>query len=262
MSIYLIYLAVGAFAGLLAGLFGVGGGLIIVAALVVAFKSLGVAPEVLVHLAVGTSLATIIPTSISSSYAHHQKKGVLWGWFKFIAAGMVLGSFLGAYMASKMPGLALQKVIGVFVLLVAAQMLLKLQPKPRPKAPSTGVLACAGGIIGWASAIFGIGGGTLSVPFLVWCGAAMRQAAGTSAALGFPIAVFGALGYLVNGYNLPLLPEHSVGYIYLPALIGITLASVPTARVGAKLAHFLPELLLKRLFALMLILVGLNLIFF
>lgn len=262
MSIYLIYLAVGAFAGLLAGLFGVGGGLIIVAALVMAFKSLGVSPDVLVHLAVGTSLATIIPTSISSSYAHHQKQGVLWSWFKFIAIGMIAGSFFGAYMASKMSGFALQKIIGIFVLLVAAQMILKLQPSPRKKVPAKGVLVSAGGIIGWASAIFGIGGGTLSVPFLVWCGAAMRQAAGTSAALGFPIAVFGAFGYLVNGYNQPFLPSHSLGYIYLPALIGITLASVPTARLGAKLAHYLPELVLKRLFALMLVLVGLNLIFF
>lgn len=262
MSIYLIYLAVGVVAGLLAGLFGVGGGLIIVAALVMAFKSLGVAPEVLVHLAVGTSLATIIPTSLSSSYTHHQKKGVLWGWFKFIAVGMIAGSLLGAWLASQMPGLALQKVIGVFVLLVAAQMVLKLQPKPREVEPETKLLVGAGGVIGWASAIFGIGGGTLSVPFLVWCGAAMRQAAGTSAALGFPIAVFGALGYLINGWNVDLLPEHSLGYVYLPALLGITLASVPAARVGAKLAHFLPELVLKRLFALMLVLVGLNLIFF
>lgn len=262
MSIYLIYLAVGAFAGLLAGLFGVGGGLIIVAALVVAFKSLGISPDVLVHLAVGTSLATIIPTSLSSSYTHHQKKGVLWSWFKFIAVGMILGSFFGAYIASKITGFALQKIIGVFVLLVSAQMILKLQPKPRQKAPSNGVLVGAGGVIGWASAIFGIGGGTLSVPFLVWSGAAMRQAAGTSAALGFPIAVFGAFGYLVNGYNQPFLPDYSIGYIYLPALIGITLASVPTARLGAKLAHFLPELVLKRLFVLMMILVGLNLVFF
>lgn len=262
MGIYLIYLAIGAFAGFLAGLFGVGGGLIIVAALVMAFKSLGMAPDVLVHLAVGTSLATIIPTSISSSYAHHQKQGVIWSWFKFIAVGMVLGSLAGAYMASKMSGVALQKIIGTFVLVVAVQMLLKLQPKPRQQAPSKGVLAGAGGVIGWASAIFGIGGGTLSVPFLVWCGAAMRQAAGTSAALGFPIALFGASGYLVSGYNQPFLPSHSLGYIYLPALIGITLASVPTARLGAKLAHYLPELVLKRLFALMLVLVGLNLIFF
>ncbi|GLR63638.1 sulfite exporter TauE/SafE family protein [Marinospirillum insulare] len=260
--VYLTYLVLGAAAGFLAGLFGIGGGLIIVAVLVMAFTALGFSPDVLVHLAVGTSLATIIPTSLSSSLAHHKKQAVKWGWVKFITLGLGVGALIGAWTASLLSGLALQAIIGVFVMLVSIQMVLKFQPKPKEGEPASLVLTTAGGVIGWASTIFGIGGGTLSVPFLIWCNAPMRQAVGTSAALGFPIALFGTLGYLWAGWQHSSLPELATGYIYWPALIGISLASVPFARVGAKLAHFLPELLLKRLFALLLFLVGLKLLLF
>lgn len=262
MVVYLTYLVLGAVAGLLAGLFGIGGGLIIVSVLVITFSALGVSQEVLVHLAVGTSLATIIPTSLSSSFTHHKKQGVKWAWVKLITLGLAGGAFVGAWTASLLSGLALQAIIGVFVMLVAVQMVLKLQPKPKESEPRAGLLISAGGVIGWASTIFGIGGGTLSVPFLTWCNAGMRQAVGTSAALGFPIAVFGALGYLWAGWQHPNLPDLSSGYIYWPAFIGISIASVPFARVGVRLAHFLPELLLKRLFAAMLFLVGLKLLLF
>lgn len=258
--VYLTYLILGAAAGFMAGLFGVGGGLIIVAVLISAFTALDFAPNVLVHLAVGTSLATIIPTSISSALAHHRKQGVRWDWVKKIALGIALGALIGAYTASLLSGLALQSIIGVFVICVAIQMIFKWQPKPRPQDPSTPTLVVAGSFIGWASSIFGIGGGTLSVPFLTWCNAGMRQAVGTSAALGFPIAVFGTLGYLWAGWNEPNLPPLASGFIYWPALIGIAVTSVPFARIGAKLAHFLPELVLKRLFALLLFSVGLNLL--
>lgn len=260
--VYLTYLILGAAAGFLAGLFGIGGGLIIVSVLVIAFTALGFSQEVLVHLAVGTSLATIIPTSISSSLAHHKKQAVKWSWVKIITLGLALGAVLGAWTASLLSGLALQAVIGVFVISVAIQMLLKLQPKPRLAEPHPLVLTSAGGFIGWASTIFGIGGGTLSVPFLVWCNANMRQAVGTSAALGFPIALFGALGNIWAGWQHPDLPELATGYVYWPAFLGISLASVPFAKLGARLAHFLPELLLKRLFALLLIVVGLKLLLF
>lgn len=254
--IYLTYLLVGALAGFLAGLFGIGGGVIIVAVLITTFTSMGFDPEVLVHLAVGTSLATIVPTSISSALAHHRKQAVKWNWAKKITLGLMLGALLGAWTASLMAGVSLQAVIGVFVILVAIQMIIKWQPKPREQEPSNPVLVGAGSIIGWASSIFGIGGGTLSVPFLIWCKASMRQAVGTSAALGFPIALFGTLGYIWAGWRNPLLPDLASGFVYWPALLGIVIASVPAARLGAKLAHFLPELLLKRLFALLLILVG------
>jgi uncharacterized protein len=258
LTLFLIYLLLGAGAGLLAGLFGIGGGLVIVPVLILTFQALGFPLEILVHLAVGTSLATIIPTSISSTLTHHRKGGVNWHWFRLIAPGIVLGALLGAWTASLLSGLALQNIIGTFVLLVAVQMAFNLKPAPGRGQPPTPVMAAAGGLIGWASAIFGIGGGTLSVPFLTWCNAVMRQAVGTSAALGFPIAVFGALGNLWAGWQHPELPDWATGYIYWPAFAGIVLASVPFARLGAKLAHFLPELLLKRLFALLLLLVGLR----
>ncbi|WP_114417252.1 sulfite exporter TauE/SafE family protein [Marinospirillum perlucidum] len=252
----LIYLLLGAGAGLLAGLFGIGGGLVIVPVLVLTFAALGFPAEILVHLAVGTSLATIVPTSISSTWSHHQKGGVSWHWFRLMAPGILLGALLGAWTASLLSGLALQKIIGIFVLLVAIKMGLNLNPRPGQAEVKAPLMTLAGAVIGWASAIFGIGGGTLTVPFLTWCKAAMRKAVGTSASLGLPIAVFGALGNLWTGWEHPQLPEGAWGFVYWPAFLGIVLMSVPFARLGAKLAHYLPEKLLKRLFALLLLVVG------
>lgn len=254
----LIYLLLGAGAGLLAGLFGIGGGLVIVPVLVLTFQALEFPQEILVHLAVGTSLATIIPTSVSSTWSHHQKGGVSWHWFQLMAPGILLGALLGAWTASLLSGLALQQIIGTFVLLVAVKMALNLNPPAGAGNLKGPGMATAGGVIGWASAIFGIGGGTLSVPFLTWCRAAMHKAVGTSAALGLPIAIFGALGNLWTGWAHPLLPSGATGYIYWPAFVGIVLMSVPFARLGAQLAHRLPEKLLKKLFALLLFVVGLR----
>ncbi|SFC39533.1 hypothetical protein SAMN05660443_2502 [Marinospirillum celere] len=256
MLTLVIYLLLGAGAGLLAGLFGIGGGLIIVPVLVLTFTALGFPAEILVHLAVGTSLATIIPTSISSTWSHHQRGGVSWHWFKLMAPGILLGALLGAWTASLLSGLALQKIIGVFVLLVAVKMAFNLNPPAGTANLSAPGMSVAGGVIGWASAIFGIGGGTLSVPFLTWCKAAMHKAVGTSAALGLPIAIFGALGNLWTGWGHPQLPSGASGFIFWPAFIGIVLMSVPFARLGARLAHQLPEKLLKKLFALLLLVVG------
>lgn len=254
--IVLIYLLLGAGAGLLAGLFGIGGGLVIVPILILTFAAMGFPAETLVHLAVGTSLATIVPTSLSSTWSHHQKGGVSWHWFRLMAPGILLGALLGAWTASLLSGLALQQIIGVFVLLVAIKMAFNLKPKAGVAEIQPSLMTAAGGVIGWASAIFGIGGGTLSVPFLNWCKAAMHKAVGTSAALGLPIALFGALGNLWTGWDNPQLPEGSWGYIYWPAFLGIVLMSVPFARLGAQLAHRLPEKLLRKLFALLLLLVG------
>ncbi|MFK7159652.1 sulfite exporter TauE/SafE family protein [Marinospirillum sp. MEB164] len=260
--IFLIYLGLGAFAGLLAGLFGIGGGLIIVPVLVVAFTWLGFSTEILVHLAVGTSLATIIPTSISSTWSHHQKASVDWSIFSVLAPAILCGALLGAWTASLLSAALLQGVLGVFVLLVAAKMAFKLDPPAREQPVPPWVLLPAGGIIGWASAIFGIGGGTLSVPFLSWCRLNMRLAVGTSAALGLPIALFGALGNLWTGWQQPDLPAAASGFIYWPAFLGIVLMSVPFARLGARLAHYLPEARLKQLFALLLFCVGIKFLFF
>ena len=256
---FVIYLALGAAVGVLAGLFGVGGGTIIVPALVFSFTAMGVDSEVMTHLAVGTSLATIAFTSINSTLAHHRKLAVMWNVVGWMTIGLLVGVFIGSFTAAGLKGEHLQKIIGVFALIIAGQMALDLKPKAEKPLPGKGSLVAAGGVIGWASAIFGIGGGSLTVPFLTWRSVEMPRAVATSAACGLPIAVFGAVGFIINGQaKAELLPDWSFGFVYLPALIGISATSMIFARVGARLAHSLPPRVLKRLFAGLLFLVGLN----
>ncbi|OOV87070.1 sulfite exporter TauE/SafE family protein [Oceanospirillum linum] len=258
MVTLLMYVALGGVAGTLAGLFGIGGGLVIVPVLVFSFAAQGISPEVLTHLAVGTSLATIVVTSVSSVKAHHGKGAVRWDWFTGIAIGIVFGTVLGVKTAGMMSGELLQKVIGVFALLIAVQMGFGLKPKPGRTIPGRPGLIGAGGFIGWASAIFGIGGGSLTVPFLSWCNVKMQTAVATSAAVGLPIAIVGALANIEEGWGHPLLPEYATGYVYWPAFIGIVSTSVIFAKVGAKLAHSLPSDTLKRIFAVLLLLIGIR----
>jgi uncharacterized membrane protein YfcA len=253
---FLLYLGLGACAGVLAGLFGVGGGLIIVPVLVFSFTAQGLAPEVLTHLAVGTSLATIVFTSINSIREHHRRGAVRWPIFVWLSLGIAVGGVLGALTASSLQGPLLQKIIGVFALCMAIQMGFDLRPKAGREIPGKPGLTVAGGVIGWASSIFGIGGGSLTVPFLAWNSLPMQQAVATSAACGLPIALIGALSFMVLGWNAEHLPEWSVGYVYLPAMVGIALTSMVFARFGVVLAHRLSPKLLKRLFALLLVSVG------
>lgn len=253
---FLLYLALGACAGVLAGLFGVGGGIIIVPVLVFSFTLQGFDSEVLTHLAVGTSLATIVFTSIQSVRAHHRMGAVRWPVFAWMTVGILIGAGFGALTASYIAGPNLQKIIGVFAILVAIQMALDLKPKSSRGVPGKPGLTAAGVVIGWASAIFGIGGGSLTVPFLTWRSLTMQQAVATSSACGFPIAVASAISFMILGWHDPLLPPHSLGFVYLPALIGIAVTSMFFARFGARLAHKLSPRVLKRLFALLLVVVG------
>ncbi len=253
---FLLYLALGACAGVLAGLFGVGGGIIIVPVLVFSFTLQGFDSEVLTHLAVGTSLATIVFTSIQSVRAHHRMGAVRWPVFAWMTVGILIGAGFGALTASYIAGPNLQKIIGVFAILVAIQMALDLKPKASRGVPGKPGLTAAGVVIGWASAIFGIGGGSLTVPFLTWRSLTMQQAVATSSACGFPIAVASAISFMILGWHDPLLPPHSLGFVYLPALIGIAVTSMFFARFGARLAHKLSPRVLKRLFALLLVVVG------
>ena len=255
---YLWFLLAGAFAGTCAGLFGVGGGLIIVPVLVFSFAAQGFAPEVLTHLAVGTSLATIIFTSINAVLEHQRKGAVLWPVFAWMTLGILLGAGLGSLTAAAIQGPLLQKIIGVFAIVIAIQMGLELKPKAGRAVPGKLGLTAAGGVIGWASAIFGIGGGSLTVPFLTWRSVSMQQAVATSAACGLPIAAASALSFMLIGWGEPQLPEWSAGFVYLPAMAGIAITSMFFARFGARLAHKLSPRLLKRLFALLLLCVGVN----
>lgn len=255
---FLLYLLLGAAAGVLAGLFGVGGGLIIVPVLVYSFQAQGFAPEVLTHMAVGTSLATIAFTSINSIRAHQRRGAVRWEIVRWLTLGILGGSVLGGLTASWLHGDLLQKVIGVFAISMAAQMTFNLQPKASGGVPGKAGLGVAGTLIGWASAIIGIGGGSLTVPFLSWRSVPMQQAVATSAACGLPIAVASALSFIWLGQGEAQLPNWSLGFVYLPAVLGIAATSMFFARFGAQLAHKLSPLLLKRLFALQLLGVGLN----
>lgn len=255
---FLLYLLLGAAAGVLAGLFGVGGGIIIVPVLVLSFTAQGIDPAVLTHLAVGTSLATIVFTSINSVLEHQRKGAVLWPVFTWMTLGILLGAGLGSLTAAAIQGPLLQKIIGVFAIVIAIQMGLELKPKAGRAVPGKLGLTAAGGVIGWASAIFGIGGGSLTVPFLTWRSVSMQQAVATSAACGLPIAAASALSFMVIGWGEPQLPEWSAGFVYLPAMAGIAITSMFFARFGARLAHKLSPRLLKRLFALLLLCVGVN----
>ena len=255
---FALYVLLGACAGVLAGLFGVGGGIIIVPVLVFSFTLQGFEPSVLTHLAVGTSLATIVFTSINAIIEHHRRGAVQWPIFVWMTVGILVGAGIGAKTASLIQGPMLQKIIGVFALLVAVQMALDLKPKASRGVPGKPGLTLAGVVVGWASAIFGIGGGSLTVPLLTWRSLPMQQAVATSSACGLPIALASAVSFMILGWHDPQLPEHSLGFVYLPALVGIAATSMFFARYGARLAHKLSPRLLKRLFAALLFSVGLS----
>jgi hypothetical protein len=175
-----------------------------------------------------------------------------------MSLGILLGAGVGALTAAAINGPQLQKLIGVFALVIAIQMAFGLQPRASAPVPGKLGLTAAGGVIGWASAIFGIGGGSLTVPFLSWRSVPIRQAVATSSACGFPIAAASALSFMLIGWHNPQLPDLTLGFIYLPAMVGIAFTSMFSARLGARLAHRLSPRLLKRLFALLLVVVGLN----
>ena len=254
----IIYLLIGAIAGFTAGLFGVGGGLIIVPILYIVFTQLNYDPSVLMHMSVGTSLATIIVTSISSVSAHHKKGAVMWSVFRNLAPGLVVGAFVGAGIADFLSGQGLQLLIGAFALWVAFKMFrgANVAVAPSHHLPSTPMQVMAGGGIGIASAIFGIGGGSLTVRYLSRYGVVMQKAVATSAACGLPIAIAGALGFIWFGKQAEVAVPNTIGYIHIYAFIGISVMSFITAKVGAKVAHRLSPAMLKKCFACLLTTVG------
>lgn len=243
------YVGLGLFAGFFAGLLGVGGGGIMVPVLTMLFTAQGLPHEHVVHLALGTSMATIVFASVSSLRAHHRHGAVLWPVVKAIAPGIVLGTLLGAQLAALLPTKSLAIFFSVFMAYVSLQMIANVKPKPSRTLPGAGGMFAAGAGIGGISALVAIGGGSLSVPFLTWCNVKVHQAIGTSAAIGFPIALAGTAGYLIGGHGNAGMPAGSIGFIHLPALLGTVLPSVLMAPVGARLAHRLPVAVLKKIFA-------------
>ncbi|VFQ43753.1 sulfite exporter TauE/SafE family protein [Desulfoluna butyratoxydans] len=256
LTSFMIYAVVGAIAGVLAGLLGIGGGLVIVPMLVFSFTLQHIPQELMMHLALGTSLASIIFTSVSSFRAHHKRGAVRWDVFKRITPGIIVGTLAGSCVASTLPTHILKGIFVAFLYYVATQMILGKKPAASRQLPRTAGIFGAGGVIGSFSSLVGIGGGTLSVPFLTWCNIPVHHAIGTSSAIGLPIALAGAFGYILNGLGTPDLPDLSLGFVYLPALFGTICFSVLTAPVGAKLAHSLPVDKLKRIFAILLYVVA------
>lgn len=253
-----IYLAIGLIAGFVAGLLGVGGGLILVPVLSWVYVHEGFPAAFNIHMALGTSLGTIVFTSVSSLRAHHGHGAVRWDVVRRITPGIVLGTLAGGLAAAWLPDLGLRLFFTLFLFYAATQMLLGLKPKAHRQLPGWTGMTAAGGVIGLVSSWVGIGGGTLSVPFLAWCNVRFQEAIGTSAAIGLPIALAGAAGYALSGQAVRDLPDWSLGFIYLPALSAIAVMSVLAAPWGAQLTHRLPVARLRRIFAGLLYLLGLH----
>ncbi|WP_156309775.1 sulfite exporter TauE/SafE family protein [Vibrio nereis] len=246
----------GGFVGIMAGLLGIGGGLIVVPALILLLPMAGIDPQISMQIALATSLASIIVTSGSSAFNHFKLGNVDIFVVKWLMPGVVIGGFLGANVADWIPSHYLPKVFGVIVLLLAIQMLLSIKGKSERVMPGSGATMAIGTGIGMVSSLAGIGGGSLSVPFLNRHGIEMRRAVGSSSVCGCFIAMSGMLGFILNGYKVDALPDYSIGYVYLPALIAITSTSMLTTRFGAKLATTMPTARLKKIFAIFLMFVA------
>lgn len=247
------YLLLGATAGFLAGLFGVGGGTVLVPVLFMLFEAQHFAPEHTMHLALGSGMAVILFTALASLRKHHQHGAVDWQVVRRITPGILLGTALGALSAAAIPASGLGIVFALFVYFAAAQILLDLRPHAARQLPGMAGMTLTGTFTGWISSLVSIGGGTVVIPFLLWCNVPLRNAIGTASAIGFPIAIGGTLGYIAIGSHIDALPEPHLGYVYLPALFWVALASVVTAPLGAKATHRMKVKMLRKLFAVLLI---------
>ena len=243
-------------AGFVAGRLGIGGGSVMVPILVMLFAAQGFPSGEVMHLALGTSMAAILFTSISSVRTHHAHGAVLWPIVKRITPGIVVGTLLGTHIASLVPTKALALIFTIFICYVSVQMILNIKPKPHRPMPAVLGTSLVGAFIGGLSCLVAIGGGVLSVPFMTWCNVAIHNAVATSAALGFPVALANGVGYIIGGQGVQNLPPHALGYVWLPALAVIASCSVLTAPLGARAAHRLPVKQLKRVFACVLYLLA------
>lgn len=255
-DLIVVFIVTGMFSGTIAGLLGVGGGMIIVPMIVWALSSQGLSNDNAIKIAIATSLAIIIPTSISSTVAHHRSGALRWDIVKQMLFGIIIGTALGGLLVDWLPEMILRIIFALGCWLIAIKMLFGGNPLPSRSLPDLPFLNAAAGIIGMVSALLGIGGGSLTVPFLHWCNVKIREAVATSAACGLPIAITGAITLALSGQDVIHLPEYSIGYIYLPALIFIAISAIIFAPIGAKLAHSLPLGTLKKCVAIFILLAG------
>lgn len=242
--------ALGLVTGFLAGLLGVGGGMLLVPFMTYILSAQNAAPDLAVKMAIATSMATIVFTSLASVRAHHRRGAVRWDIVARLAPGIVLGGLLASLgVFALLKGAFLSIFFALFVGFSATQMFLDKKPAPTRQMPGGAAQAGAGGVIGFLSGLVGAGGGFVSVPFMTWCNVPINNAVATSAALGFPIALANVFGYVIGGLRVSGLPAASLGYVWLPALAVIATGSVLTAPLGARAAHKLPVKRLKRVFA-------------
>lgn len=245
-------MAVGCIAGIMAGMLGLGGGVVIVPMLGWLLQSQGISPEVAIHLTLGTSLASIAFTYTSSILAHRKHHTIRWDLWKITTPTIIIGTLVGSSVAAQIPGQALKTIFALFLTYIAFKTAFPKKNAPIKEAWGKSKQRWASGAIGGFSSMVGVGGGSLTVPMLLRSGATMLQSTATSTALGLPLALSGALGYIVNGWNAPGLPAGAIGFVYLPAVIGISVTSIFFVSVGVKLAHRLPTQTLKRIFAVLL----------
>ncbi len=243
------YLAIGAGVGFLAGMLGIGGGALQIPLLVWLFEAQGLPDEHLVHLAVGTGMATIVFTSVSSARAHAARGAVRWNIVKAMTPGILAGGLAGSLLASSIPRLVFATLFVATVYAAGVNMLFERKPNPTRTLPGPAGIFAAGAAISGVSAFAAVGGAFMSVPFMMWCNVPMIHAIGTAAAIGFPIAAAGTVGYIAGGWGAPGLPPWSVGFVYLPALLGVTIASMAVAPLGAAVAHRVPTRVLRKVFA-------------
>ncbi|UCH54056.1 MAG: sulfite exporter TauE/SafE family protein [Pseudomonadota bacterium] len=251
----------GGLAGVMAGLLGIGGGALIVPVLAIVFEAQGVERGVIMQSALGTSLATIAFTAISATLAHHRRGAVEWRIVALIAPGIVLGAWLGAYVAAISTMRVLQIMFVIFLFALAAHMARgRIASRPHGKLPGPVGMGAVGIVIGVASALFGIGGGALSVPFMTWCSIPVKRAIATSSGIGLVIALGGSIGFIVAGWEASGRPPWSIGYVVLPAMAGIVVASMAAAPFGARLAHRLSDVTLRRIFAVFVFILGVHML--
>jgi uncharacterized protein len=256
MEWWIVYLLMGLFVGFLAGMLGVGGGLILVTLMVFLFRLQGFPSDRILHIALGTALTSIVFTSISSLRAHHRHGAVRWDIVKMAAPGLVAGTLLGAVAADRVASKYLAIFFVAFVYFAAVQMFVDMKPKPTRTLPGRAGTSVAAIITGIVSSLVGAGGGLLSIPLMTMCNVPMRNAVGTSAALGLPIAIAGTAGYIYTGLGQDHLPPLTLGYVYVPALVGIVIGTFVTVPAGAKAAHTMPVPRLKKIFAVLLFLMA------
>jgi uncharacterized protein len=257
-TLLLLYFPMGALVGFIAGLLGVGGGAILVPAFLVAAQAEHFPPEHAMHMALGTSLACILASSFSSARTHIKKAAVNTAVVKAMAPGILIFSLAGTFLAAQLPAAPLKWLFLSFLVFVAQDLLRKPKPLAKATLPGQKGLILMGGLIGGFSSLVGIGGASLSVAFLVWCSVGMHEAIGTSAALGVMISLAGTIGYIWNGWGTAHLPAGSLGFVYLPAFLGVTLTSYFIAPIGARAAHRMPVQTLRRIFAVFLLVVSLR----